>query len=104
MPTGARWYARLVANPGHVAGALAMMANWDLPGLARELPQLPVPMHLLVGDRDRTVPPDQAWQVQQRVPRCRVTRLAGLGHLAHEERPLEVAARLVAIIEAEAAG
>lgn len=90
-------YATLVANPGHVAGALGMMARWDLQAFAAELPRLAVPLHLLVGTADGTVPPDQAWQVAERVPGTRVTRLTGLGHLAHEERPLQVAELLIAI-------
>jgi magnesium chelatase accessory protein len=90
-------YATLVANPGHVAGALGMMARWDLQTFAAELPRLAVPLHLLVGTADGTVPPDQAWQVAERVPHIHVTRLPGLGHLAHEERPRQVAEMLIAI-------
>ena len=89
--TGVALYARLVRNPGHVAGALAMMANWDLEPLLAGLPRLaPAPL-LVVGANDTTLPPDQADRVAARVPGARVVRLAGLGHLAHEERPHEVA-------------
>ena len=101
---GRAFYARLVANPGHVAGALGMMARWDLESFARELPRLTVPLHLVVGANDHTVPPVQAWRVADRVPGTRVTRLAGLGHLAHEERPEEVATILVAEAERRHAG
>jgi magnesium chelatase accessory protein len=93
---GRRGYATLVANPGHVAGALGMMAHWDLRPLERALPWLPCPLLMIVGARDRTVPPDQAHAIAQRVPRASVETLAGLGHLAHEERPDQVAARIVA--------
>jgi magnesium chelatase accessory protein len=94
---GRAWYARLVANPGHVASALAMMARWDLPSFANDLPRLRTSLHLLVGGNDRTLPPDQGWQVQAKLPAAVVTRLPGLGHLAHEEQPQQVAARLLAI-------
>jgi len=89
--TGLALYARLVSNPGHVAGALAMMANWDLEPLLADLPRLaPAPL-LVVGTNDTTVPPGQADRVAARLPGTRVVRLPGLGHLAHEEQPQVVA-------------
>ncbi|MDE2080769.1 MAG: alpha/beta fold hydrolase [Burkholderiales bacterium] len=94
---GRALYGRLVADPAHVAGALGMMANWDLPALAQDLPRLAPPLHLLVGSADRTVPPAQAAQVQALLPSTRVVALAGLGHLAHEEQPARVARELVRI-------
>jgi magnesium chelatase accessory protein len=89
--TGTALYRQLVTNPGHVAGALAMMARWDLPSLARELPKLQTPLHLIVGAQDITVPPADAARVQAMVKGCSVTTLPGLGHLAHEEDPGKVA-------------
>ncbi len=89
-PTGMALYAQLIRNPGHAAGALAMMANWDLPGLLQALPRLATPLALVVGSNDRTVPPKQAPDILARMPKhalTRVTPLDGLGHLAHEERP-----------------
>jgi magnesium chelatase accessory protein len=86
-----RWYGRLIANPGHVAGALAMMAQWDLPALAARLPGLPVPLHLLVGEHDGTIPPADAARVQALLPGTTRLVLPGLGHLAHEEAPQRVA-------------
>lgn len=85
-------YARLVASPPHVAAALAMMAGWDLVALSRRLPQLRSPLRLVVGERDRTLPPDLAWQAAGRVFGATVTTLPGLGHLAHEEEPQRVTA------------
>ena len=35
-PRGIDLYARLIRRSGHVAGALGMMANWDLEALARD--------------------------------------------------------------------
>jgi magnesium chelatase accessory protein len=92
--TGTALYQRLVRSPAHAAGALGMMANWDLPTLSRHLPQLAVPLDLMVGTRDRTVPPEQALRVLELlVPAARgeFVQLEGLGHLAHEERPERVA-------------
>lgn len=82
---GERCYAHLVASPAHAAGALRLMASWDLAPLASTLPSLDVPTWLLAGTADRTLPPEHARQVQQRLPRARCVMLPGLGHLAHEE-------------------
>ncbi len=85
-------YRRLFQMPGHVAGALGMMANWDLVGLDRELPRLAVPLLLLVGAQDRTIAPEVSFGVAERLGgRPRVELLRGLGHLMHEERPELVA-------------
>jgi len=92
---GVAMYRALVRDPDHAAGALRMMAAWDLAPLAEALPRLtrppgPVPLHLVVGLGDRTVPPAQAQQVAARVPGAVVHQLPGLGHLAHEEDPAAV--------------
>ncbi len=94
---GRALYARLLRRPRHIGATLGMMANWQLERLARQLPKLPVPLLLVVGALDRTVPPGEARRVQAMVPGARRLALPGLGHLAHEERPAAVAA----LIEAE---
>ena len=88
---GARLYARLASNPSHVAGALGMMAGWDLRGLERELPRLDLPLFLIVGGEDAMVPAKRAFDVKARVAGSKVIYLRGLGHLAHEEAPDTVA-------------
>jgi magnesium chelatase accessory protein len=89
-PEGVALYARLVRSPAHVAGALAMMANWDLQPLARELPALTAPLTLVAAACDRMVPPSEAMRVRALLPRARLITLGGLGHLAHEEAPQRV--------------
>lgn len=94
---GLALYARLMRSPAHVAAALAMMADWDLDALWADLPGLAVPLTLLVGGQDGTVPPAQAQRVRLRLPTTRVQLLDGLGHLAHEEAPQRVAEVLAAM-------
>ena len=90
---GTALYGQLVRNPGHAAGALGMMANWDLPQLERDLPKLRTRLTLIVGSNDQTVTPRQAarlaarWPTSSATERLGLTTLPGLGHLAHEERP-----------------
>jgi magnesium chelatase accessory protein len=99
---GIRLYARLLSSPGHVAGALAMMANWELDALVRDLPGLRTPLLLVVGDRDLAVRPAIAARVAARLPAARTRTLAGFGHLVHEEAPVPVLELIVA--EARAVG
>lgn len=100
---GRELYRRLAGNPGHVEGALGMMAHWDLPTFAEALPGLAVPLLLVVGALDATVPPQDADRVlallaERAAGRAMAKRvsLEGLGHLAHEERPDDVVATLLA--------
>lgn len=88
---GIEGYARLVRDPNHVANVLAMMAAWDLAPLARQLSGLKPRTLLVVGGNDRTVPPSHADRVRRLLPGAEKCILPGLGHLAHEEAPHEVA-------------
>lgn len=91
---GLALYARMMSRPGHVAGALAMMANWDLDALLADLPGLGVPVHLIVGMRDRAVPPGEAIGLAETHSRIALHRVEGKGHLLHEEAP-EMAAEMI---------
>ncbi|WP_416900175.1 MAG: alpha/beta fold hydrolase BchO [Minwuia sp.] len=84
-------YTRLLRRSGHVAGAVDMMAGWDLERLARALPSLKPKLVLVAGSRDTAVPPRDAERIRERVPGSELEKLDGLGHLAHEERPDAVA-------------
>jgi magnesium chelatase accessory protein len=91
---GAATYGILARNPAHVGAALGMMANWDLPGLKRDLARVDTPVLLIVGAMDAMVPPDDAVTSQREIGGSRHLRLKGLGHLAHEEAP-ELVVRLI---------
>jgi magnesium chelatase accessory protein len=95
-------YKRLFAKSGHVAGALGMMANWDLEALDRDLPRLKQRTVLVVGGEDRAILPETAFTVRDRLPDARVELMRGLGHLAHEEAPERVAE--LVMVEARRAG
>ena len=89
-PRGVDLYARLLHNPGHVAGALGMMASWDLTDLRRDLPGLNARVLLIVGENDKAVPPRDAGVVAAEIHGATVETIRRTGHLAHEERPDEV--------------
>ena len=80
-------YRSLVRAPKHVAAALRMMANWDLEGLARELPDLAPMLYLIACANDLAVPVAQARELAARLPEARLRLVPGLGHLGHEEDP-----------------
>lgn len=90
-PDGIALYARLFQNERHVSAALGMMAKWNLSPLVGRLGDLKVPLVLVVGSEDRAVSPHDAFKIQEQVPGAEVVLLRGLGHLAHEERPEDVA-------------
>lgn len=87
---GMQIYSRLFRHSGHVAGALRMMAHWDLAPLSRDLPSVTSPLLLLHGARDVTVPPDVALQAAAKVPGATAEILPDLGHLLHEEAPARI--------------
>jgi magnesium chelatase accessory protein len=88
--TGEKLYARLARRSGHAGAALTMMANWDLATFSERLPALCPRLLLVVGENDRSIPPSDALKIQRLLPAAQITRLPGLGHLAHEERPAEL--------------
>ena len=96
-PRGVALYRRWATDPAHVGATLRMMANWRLDDLEAELPKLPMPLHLLIGSRDRTVPPDLARDIARKCAMIETETFPGLGHLAHEEQPRLIADRIVAI-------
>jgi magnesium chelatase accessory protein len=96
---GLRFYGRLLARSGHVQAALSMMANWDLEPLAEAIPRLAVPLVLVAATGDRTIPPSHAERVRAILPSARVVLVDALGHLAHEERPAELAQLITTLPE-----
>ena len=91
---GLDYYVRLFKRPEHLAGALRLMAHWNLRPLLADLPKLEPELTLIVGDRDRATPMREAEQAARLAPRSTLIRLPGYGHLAHEEAP-ERAADLI---------
>lgn len=94
-PRGLQLYERLLRTSGHIGGALALMANWDLEPLERALPGLDLPVLLVHGDGDKTIPVKTAHKVAARLPQAEVQLRAGVGHLSHEEDPAGHAALIV---------
>jgi magnesium chelatase accessory protein len=102
-PRGIELYERLFRKPGHVAGTLGMMASWDLAGLQRRIGELSVPLVLVSGANDKSVPPGDAALVAARNRMARVVALPAGGHLLHEEDASGIADIILEVEKGEAA-
>lgn len=102
-PQGIALYRKLVRDPAHVAAALRMMANWKLEPLLHDLPRLSTTLLLITAANDRSISPDVARQVREILPHAIIERVAGLGHLAHEEQPQLMAQLVMKYAQATAA-
>ncbi len=95
---GMACYRTLLKNPDHAGGGLAMMANWDLPGLKARMGEVANPVLLVHGAKDPAIPLDWARDAASWLPNARLDVLPGLGHLAHEEAPEKVAALIAGFL------
>jgi magnesium chelatase accessory protein len=91
---GIALYLRLASDRAHVDATLAMMAQWQLDGLLARLNRIDRQVTLIVGEKDTAVPPQTSRDVALSLPDCQIFGLPGLGHLAHEEDPIAVAAAI----------
>lgn len=84
---GLACYSALLRNSRHTKGALAMMANWDLPTLRSRMSEITNRVLLVHSDNDAAIPLDWAKEAKGWLPDARLEVLKGLGHLAHEVDP-----------------
>ncbi|MEO1066584.1 MAG: alpha/beta fold hydrolase BchO [Pseudomonadota bacterium] len=99
---GLSLYQRLFKNPAHVRATLAWMANWNLEPLVEAMPDIKVPFLQIIGSEDETIAPANAYVTQSRIKHAEMVKLAGFGHLVHEEDPQIVADHIVAFAEKNA--
>lgn len=92
---GVELYHRLFRTSDHCAGAIGMMANWDLETLAAELPSVAARSLLVHGALDSAIPLDSVERAARLMPHAVSMNLADLGHLAHEEAPEQIAALIL---------
>ncbi|KWV90893.1 alpha/beta fold hydrolase BchO [Erythrobacter sp. YT30] len=100
---GLACYTELLRNSRHTKGALAMMANWDLPTLRTRMKEIDNRVHLIHSDKDKAIPLDWAKEADGWLPNSSLEVLDGLGHLAHEEDARRVMALINPILSAQAA-
>ena len=88
-PEGVALYRRLASDRAHVDATLDMMAQWNVDGLVDRFPGLDLPVTLIASEGDTAVPWRTSEAAVQRLPRGRLVRVPGYGHLMHEEAPEE---------------
>lgn len=93
---GVDLYHRLFRTSDHCAGAIGMMANWDLETLSASLPGLTGRTLLIHGGRDAMVPADSVERAAKLIPGAELSVIPDLGHLAHEEAPDRIAGMILA--------
>jgi magnesium chelatase accessory protein len=93
-PRGRELYGLLLSSPAHVAGALGMMANWDLSALRARMRQMPCPVTLIAAEDDRMVPASVTREACPLLPDCELVLLPGGGHLLHEA-DVQLAAKII---------
>lgn len=96
---GLRCYSELLRNPRHTKGALAMMANWDLPTLRTRMHSVGNSVALIHSDNDKAIPLSWAKEAHEWLPNSSLSVLEGLGHLAHEEAPDRVLALIEPVLD-----
>ncbi|MEE4539296.1 MAG: alpha/beta fold hydrolase BchO [Erythrobacter sp.] len=97
--TGLACYSALIRNSRHTEGALAMMANWDLPTLRTRIASVANPVLLIHSTGDTAIPLDWAREAHGWLANGQLQVIERLGHLAHEEAPEDVAARIHAFAD-----
>lgn len=80
-------YRRLMRMPGHVQGALGMMAAWDLGTLDDRMRQLDMPLTLIAARDDPMVPDGNSRHAARLAPHARLIVTERGGHLLHESEP-----------------
>ena len=101
-PRGLSYYQRLFADRNHVAGALGMMASWDLNALRRRMGALRSELVLVNALDDRTVPARNAHAPAASVRSGRTITLPKGGHLVHETDAARIAHMIVNLTKSQA--
>lgn len=95
-------YRRLFRYSGHLEGALAMMADWQLADVRRDLAEMPGRLHLLAAEGDRFIPASLSRSLAREIEGAHFVSLGRLGHLAHEESPAKIAQVIRSIVHPSA--
>jgi magnesium chelatase accessory protein len=72
---GLACYRALLGCPAHCAGAMEMMASWDLDALRRRLPTMAMPVHLVHARADAAVPLHTVEAAARLLPHAHLTVL-----------------------------
>lgn len=83
--------------PLDISGALlAMAARTDT---SATLPKLQCPALVIVGEKDKLTPPEQAKKMADALPRATLVTLKGAGHLSNLEKPAEFTSHVIEFLK-----
>ena len=71
-----------------------MMASWDLSQLSPQLSKIDCEVKVILGENDQIVNPRDSVENVSKFKNYEVIVQPGLGHLSHEENPLDTLAIL----------
>ncbi|MDA7979650.1 MAG: alpha/beta hydrolase [Pirellulales bacterium] len=89
-PTDAEllWHMMMSAHPETVAAALRGMA--ERTDHKQTLAEINVPALVIVGEHDAITPPAESQSMAKSLPQATLVEIAGAGHMAPLEKPVEV--------------
>ena len=82
-----RAYCHLFQSRQHVKGTLQFMAEWDLGAFLDRLAATTIPLTLITGAHDKTVPPHISREWAGRITTAKLIEIPTYGHLIQEEAP-----------------
>ncbi|MDB5290738.1 MAG: alpha/beta hydrolase [Phycisphaerales bacterium] len=68
----------------------ALAALRDRPDMTAELPSIPAPTLVIVGDADTLTPPSVAESMAKQIPRAKLALVRGAGHMSAMEQPAQI--------------
>ena len=92
-------YTTLISQPEHIEGTLRMMGGWELGQLAKDLPHLTTPIHLVGCAKDHIVPAIRAHRATRELPNATAVTLDDAGHLIHEADPGRITGEFFRFLE-----
>lgn len=92
-------YTALISQPEHIEGTLRMMGGWELGQLAKDLPKVKTPIHLIGSAKDHIVPAIRAHRATRELPNATAVTLEEAGHLVHEADPHRVAVEFFSFLK-----
>ncbi len=97
--TGLNCYADLISDRAHAQATLQMMTQWHIDPLLAQLPEIAAPVLFITGDNDKAVPPKTSQNAAASMTNAEVISLQRLGHLAHEEAPVQTVKLIRAFLD-----
>jgi len=90
-PGSLEGYSRIMLRKGRAHNILNTLRCWeeDLAALGKAIEQVRAPSLLVWGTKDGAVDPRSSDVLMQKLPRCELAVLPGVGHLPFEEAPNE---------------